>query len=175
METQLALLNLRKQSDLPSGDKYDEPAEDTWKECEKLLTGFGFHAYGESDREGAGVTYIGEWMNQKRHGFGILRNHRDKWEYRGTFTNNQIDGFGAYLWKSGDTYIGWFNSQTQKEGFGVYKWASTGSKYAGYWKNNKKNGLGRYVYADKSVYFGFYYNDKPDGIGVYKWPDGNYY
>ena len=87
----------------------------------------------------------------------MLRNHREKWEYRGSFACNQIDGFGQYSWKSGDKYVGWFNSQTHKEGFGCYTWASNGSKYEGFWESNKKTGLGRYVYPDKSVYFGYYY------------------
>ena len=175
LDSQIALLKLRLKSDLPSGEQYNEPPVEEQDQTEKLATGFGFFAYTADDREGTGVTYVGEWLNFKRHGRGVLRNHLQQWEYRGTFTCNQIDGFGQYLWKSGDTYVGWFNSQTQKEGFGSYTWASTGSKYEGFWQNNKKTGLGRYVYTDKSVYFGYYYNDKPDGIGIYKWPDGNFY
>jgi hypothetical protein len=71
---------------------YDEPLADQLsqdqKQNGKLASGFGFHAYTKDDREGEGVTYVGEWLNQKRHGMGILRNHRDQWEYRGTFTCN---------------------------------------------------------------------------------------
>ena len=37
---------------------------------------------------GIGVTYYGEWRNYKRHGKGVLKNHRDKWEYRGSFVDN---------------------------------------------------------------------------------------
>lgn len=101
-------MNLRVTTDLPKGTEYDEP--ESMSTSAKLTEGVGFFSYTSADREGSGVTYIGEWLNYKRHGKGVLRNHREKWEYRGTFTNNQIDGFGQYSWKSGDKYIGWFNS-----------------------------------------------------------------
>jgi len=85
LDIQIALLNLRLKDDLPTGDKYDEPLFEEQAEREareqagrsKLVSGFGFHAYSNEDREGEGVTYVGEWLNYKRHGMGILRNHRD--------------------------------------------------------------------------------------------------
>ena len=107
LDSQIALLKHRLKTDLPSGSQYDEPEdyrrnktgipaldstrgdrEENKSEpettTEKLASGFGFYAYTANDREGTGVTYIGEWLNYKRHGRGVLRNHRDQWEYRGT-------------------------------------------------------------------------------------------
>ena len=65
---------------------------------EKLASGVGFFEYKAADEGiqadddgvpgGIGVTYYGEWRNYKRHGKGILKNHKDKWEYRGHFVNN---------------------------------------------------------------------------------------
>ena len=50
LDSQLALLNLRLQSDIPNGDRYDEPPnEDT---SAKLASGFGFYAYQGTEREG---------------------------------------------------------------------------------------------------------------------------
>ena len=104
-------MDLRLTTDLPKSQEYEEPAtlEERVAQSAKLASGFGFYTYTSADREGSNVTYIGEWLNYKRHGKGVLRNHKEKWEYRGTFTSNQIDGFGQYSWKSGDTYTGWFN------------------------------------------------------------------
>jgi len=106
LDSQIALMNLRITQDLPFGKDFEEPnqipattenSESTEQPSggEKLAEGFGYYAYKEGeDREGAGVTYVGEWFNFMRHGRGVLRNHREKWEYRGTFACNQIDGFG---------------------------------------------------------------------------------
>ena len=73
LDSQLALLNHRLKVDLPNGSHYDEPVsanEGMEGEevpeiiiTEKLESGFGYYAYTSSDREGTGVTYIGEWLN----------------------------------------------------------------------------------------------------------------
>jgi len=143
---QVELLRKRLLEDLPDFEDEIEaqnPFEE--KTGEKLQSGIGFFEYkapaessgqGIADDDGVpggiGVTYYGEWRNLKRHGKGVLKNHRDKWEYRGSFVDNQIDGFGKYSWSSGDTYEGWF-SNSRKCGFGSYMWASNGSQYTGYW------------------------------------------
>ena len=72
LDSQIALMNLRIKSDLPFGAEYEEPegydssveqppGDSENPQYEKLANGFGFYAYGADDREGSGVTYIGEW------------------------------------------------------------------------------------------------------------------
>lgn len=62
-------MNLRITTDLPYGSEFEEPDASLTNPDEdnsqplKLQSGFGFYAYKTDDREGEGVTYVGEWLN----------------------------------------------------------------------------------------------------------------
>jgi len=59
-------------------------------------------------------------------------------KYAGQFANNQISGFGVYVWPDGSVYTGeWKNGRM--EGKGKYI-SSSGNLYDGSWLNNMRHG-----------------------------------
>jgi len=84
-------------------------------------------------------SYIGEWMNGKRDGFGLLSLENGA-KYLGYFFENKVEGYG-HLWKEkGDSYNEqWKNYQA--EGWGIYH-TKSGANFRGDWKGNKQNGFG---------------------------------
>jgi len=75
------------------------------------------------------------------------------------------NGYGKYVWESGDVYIGdWKNNE--QNGNGTYNFA-TGSKYVGEFKAGLRFGKGTYTWADKSKHTGQWMNDKQHGEGTY--------
>jgi hypothetical protein len=76
----------------------------------------------------AEYTYEGEWVNDQRHGKGVLSYTNGK-VYEGEFRNGQKHGKGRVTYPNGDVYEGdWENGLRQ--GQGVYKNAN-GTKWVG--------------------------------------------
>jgi len=77
--------------------------------------------------------YVGDWKDNKKHGYGILiYDNRDK--YEGNWKNDNRHGKGTY-------------------------WVCIGKNkyrklYTGDWNENKKEGSGIYFYKDGSCYDG---------------------
>lgn len=70
--------------------------------------------------------------------------------YEGEINNGKKEGYGKYISKNGETYIG-------------------------QWKNNEKKGKGVLLKDKKIIYEGEFDFDNPDGIGKYYYENGNYY
>ncbi len=88
----------------------------------------------------------------------------------GCVYGNCFEGYGKYVWASGDEYIGnWKNNQ--QNGNGSFTFAS-GGKYTGEFKNGKRNGTGTYIWSDGEKYTGQWMNDKQHGEGTYYKKDG---
>ena len=73
-------------------------------------------------------------------------------------------GYMRYHWKNSQTYFGQF-SNNQMHGFGIYIWpedVSAGERYyAGYWENGKKEGQGTsYDSAGNLIYYGKFQDDQ---------------
>lgn len=68
----------------------------------------------------------------------------------GCVSGNCDDGYGKYVWTSGDVYVG-------------------------EWKNGKRNGEGTYYYPNGEKYIGAYKDDKREGFGTFTWASGNSY
>ena len=66
--------------------------------------------------------------------------------YVGEFKGNQQDGFGVYYYTTGSIYCGSWK-KAQFEGWGTFKW-NNGDKYTGDWKNSKRSGQGIYFFAN---------------------------
>ena len=50
----------------------------------------------------SGDTFTGNFVDDNFAGFGVLENKEMGSRYEGEFFNNQIDGFGTFVWKNGD-------------------------------------------------------------------------
>ena len=80
------------------------------------------------------------------------------------------DGWGRYLYSSGDSYVGdWKNGQ--KDGKGTYTFKN-GDQYGGYWRQDAKHGQGTYRFASGQIYQGGWYNGKKHGDGVIVFANG---
>lgn len=57
------------------------------------------------------TKYKGEWLNNKKDGFGVLINAEGE-VYDGNWANDQIEGFGKFVNKGGAVYEGeWRNNR----------------------------------------------------------------
>ena len=97
-----------------------------------------------------GSAYDGEWLDDKRHGQGIMTFGESR--YEGIWENDKRHGKGVHTYSNGDKYEGqWENDE--KSGDGIYTWKNGGS-YSGEWKNNAKEGDGIRTLMDGSKYSG---------------------
>ena len=79
--------------------------------------------------------------------------------YTGQWKNNQMHGYGEFLWKEGKKYYG-FYSYDKKNGFGIYYWP--GDKYyIGFWRDGKQSGLGKYIKGN-NIKYGVWVEGKKD-------------
>jgi len=83
---------------------------------------------------GKGNLYIGQWLNNKRHGFGTYifgladwkeNQHTEYWlrdnteNYSGEFVNDLYQGQGTFRWPNGSKYVGGFFAN-DKHGQGIF-------------------------------------------------------
>lgn len=95
-----------------------------------------------------GDVYIGELINDKRHGKGV------------------------YKWKNGSSYEGDFVDD-KANGYGIHKYADINNYiYKGHWLDNKKHGHGYEIFDNGDTYEGNWNNHKMDGIGTYVFKNG---
>ncbi|MCK5538571.1 MAG: hypothetical protein KAI79_17230 [Bacteroidales bacterium] len=104
----------------------------------------------------------------KEAGFGCVSG--DCWYGYGTYISKQGDryigqwldtrynGQGLLYETNGDIYVGEF-IDGRKEGYGKQFW-SNGERYIGYWKNNKIDGRGMYIYRNGSLLNAFWREGK---------------
>ena len=105
--------------------------------------------------------YIGEWKNNKMHGYGKnfwqsgSKNSGDR--YEGYWEDNLRHGEGTYYYSNGLKFSGkWIRG---KRYYGTQTYLS-GDKYHGYWHNNKWDGEGAYTYKNGKVVRGQFKDGK---------------
>ena len=109
-----------------------------------------------------GVTYVGDFLDSKRHGKGILDTH--KVHYEGEFKDDKLSGKGRIIFKiEGHVYEGQFDNN-EINGFGTFKWKN-GDSYTGFMVNGKMHGKGKYTYNNGVIYEGVYNNGVKQGKG----------
>jgi len=109
-----------------------------------------------------GVSYVGDFKDSKRHGKGILDTH--KVHYEGDFRDDKLCGKGRIIFKiEGHVYEGQFDNN-EINGFGTFKWKN-GDSYTGNMLNGKMDGKGKYRYNNGVVYEGIYKNGVKQGKG----------
>lgn len=121
-------------------------------------------------------TYIGEWVADKREGFGTQTWACGK-KYAGEWKAGKPHGKGSF-WKGTKgnlqkRYAGdWV--QGTRTGLGV-RMFSTGDKYEGEWYENKRQGRGTMHYANGALYQGGWIRNRRSGTGVLVEAGGNKY
>ena len=101
----------------------------------------------------SGNEYVGEWKDDKRHGYGTFR-FVDGDQHVGEYKDGKPNGHGTYIWADGDKYVGEYKDG-KPNGHGTYTWAD-GDQYVGEYKDGKPNGQGAYTWADGDQYVGEY-------------------
>ena len=83
-----------------------------------------------------GEYYIGQWLNNHKHGKGIIYYKNGNIMYDGEYVNDKREGNGKYIYENGEYYIGeWKNDLRHGKGIIYYK--NGNIKYDGYWNNGK--------------------------------------
>ena len=136
-----------------------------------------YGTYTWKDLKWRGLTYVGEWKNNKIHGKGILI-YPDGEKYEGDFKFQQRDGLGTSVWSNGDKYVGEFKND-KRNGQGIYT-HSNGDIYLGENKDDKPHGKGTYTYSQNGKWAGYkyvgeYQNGKRNGLGTFTYGDGSKY
>jgi len=137
--------------------------------------------------------YFGDMVDNKKHGYGILRYPPTKAVYYGGFKNDCRDGKGIRIWPNGNKYQGeykenkrdgegkfeFFNRSIFQGTFrdnkfikGQYDWPN-GRQYQGEWQCTERHGHGKYIWPSKVCYIGSWEKDKRKGRGMMIWPNGD--
>ncbi len=115
-----------------------------------------------------GHNYTGDYLNGKKHGYGVMdvtfeKNRGDK--YIGEFKEDFTSGHGTYTFANGEKYVGEFKDG-KYHGQGMFTHAN-GNKHVGEYKDNKRNGHGTETFANGDKYVGEFKEGKKDGKGTY--------
>ncbi|XP_067686605.1 alsin-like isoform X2 [Haliotis asinina] len=92
------------------------------------------HGYGVQDDILRGEKYMGMWNDDVRHGKGIVVT-LDGMYFEGTFSANKLTGFGLMLTEDNSCYEGQFAGITQLQGNGTLT-LPTGDKLEGYFNGS---------------------------------------
>ncbi|KAJ8319767.1 hypothetical protein KUTeg_001354 [Tegillarca granosa] len=125
-----------------NGDVY----EGYFKEGERH--GHGVYSQGKYTSNTASV-YIGEWLSDKRNGYGVLDDilkgeglivTLDGMYFEGNFTHDKLTGFGLMLTDDNSSYEGEFSGITQLQGKGLLT-MPTGDQIEGMFNGSWNEGL----------------------------------
>ena len=120
----------------------------------------------EQQENDNGLQYTGEWLSDKRHGFG--KQQFDNGDvYFGQWRDDLQEGDGTFQ-KQGYKYVGQW-SLGHRHGNGKEYWIGPNDalfeEYDGEFKFGQRNGLGTMKYTDGSLYDGTWSNDQRIGRG----------
>jgi len=130
------------------------------------------------------LTYEGSWFDNKKNGYGTLRN-LDNEIYEGNFSDDKFNGAGKYFFLKNlelfqkntntenrfNTYEGNFlNGAFDNEGKITFK---DGFVMSGLWKNEVFTGKGRMFLSNGSEWLGEINENQILGEGVLRYLDGN--
>nr|XP_020655180.1 radial spoke head 10 homolog B2-like isoform X1 [Pogona vitticeps]XP_020655181.1 radial spoke head 10 homolog B2-like isoform X1 [Pogona vitticeps] len=142
--------------------------------------GFGMYKCGTYP-----VSYIGQWVEGKRHGKGtIYYNTESSSWYEGDFVYNVKSGWGIRCYKSGDIYEGQWE-RDMRHGEGRMRWLTTNQEYTGKWVNGIQHGFGTHTWYLKRIpgsqyplrneYVGDFVNADRHGTGKFFFASGAMY
>ncbi|XP_061783068.1 MORN repeat-containing protein 3 [Nerophis lumbriciformis] len=124
-----------------------------------------------------GDEYTGEWLDNKKHGWGT-----QVWKKLGTIYNGEWkcgkrDGYGTYSVANTKVYAKKYCGEWRngiKHGHGTYFYDNS-AVYEGEWSEDRRSGWGRMLFNCGDVYEGEWMKDKEDGWGVLQFANGNWY
>lgn len=141
-------------------------------------------------------TLTGYFVNGKANGF-VIAAHTNGDSYMGNYVNGLRDGYGIYSWKNSESkYYGQWKSGLQ-HGYGYVQKAPEitqagyyekgklvtdmltqsfkNGSYVGRCKGDCENGFGQFDFDGGSWYFGFFKNGSMHHMGAYKWSNRDIY
>lgn len=130
----------------------------------------------DSVREGKGVLYLhdgtiydGEWVNNKRTGFGCYYNKDQKLVYEGYWFENKFEGHGTFTYPEVDLKIlpGKRAAKLDAMYFDLELLEEFIIKYEGGFKQNLREGYGTLYFANGAKFSGKFKADKAEGIGKF--------
>lgn len=120
-----------------------------------------------------GTRYEGDFLANKKSGFGKLVYAGGVHVYEGNFWRDEKHGHGVETFSSGATYDGTY-ARNERSGRGVYKYAE-GTVYDGKWRHNKYHGRGVLRYANGDLYEGMFRDGMRSGQGKAVRANGSVY
>ena len=118
-----------------------------------------------------GTIYQGEFLNNQMTGYGTFL--YDDRMYEGEVLNGQINGLGVFTWNNGNKYIGYYKNE-YKNGFGMFLWSFKPLvAYIGFWNKGKIHGVGININGN-TVKYGHFKNGKIDKLFKNEWEIKNY-
>lgn len=126
----------------------------------------------------SGATYLGQWRNNMRDGYG-KQAWPDGATYEGTWRENLASGKGRFAHSDGDVYIGQW-TDNMANGLGTYYHKASNANdssttYRGHWRNDLQQGCGTESWIEGAEFQGTFTNGRKSGWGCYRWPDGSEY
>ncbi|CAD8115205.1 unnamed protein product [Paramecium sonneborni] len=118
------------------------------------------------------LIYIGQMLDGKKHGTGILKVVGSYQIYIGEWKEDQKSGQGYEKFSNGAKYYGSYENNKQN-GYGEYFWVN-GEHYKGNWIDGKRSGYGEWI-SSNQYYKGEWNNDYVEGKGVYQSEKGDLY
>ncbi|CAI2378864.1 unnamed protein product [Moneuplotes crassus] len=132
-----------------------------------LKHGRGTYEWNSGD--GKGARYVGDWVNDKKEGYGIYY-YANGDKYEGEWMKGNKHGLGVMTWAGGDIYKGEYKVG-DRSGKGKITWNS-GDSYEGYFYNSKLHGRGTFYWANGDKFEGIWQNYQKHGEGMYTWSNG---
>lgn len=143
----------------------DEPAADPNAEAEvkETTTGKGLFVFKD------GTRYHGEWKAgadgvKRKHGKGMLKEYAGL-SYEGDWMDDKKHGHGEEVHISGNHYVGKYCNGVF-EGLGTFTWGN-GAIYEGEWKNGKLHGNGEFKDARGDRFQGCFVENHYQNKGGY--------
>eukprot|EP01119_Soliformovum_irregulare_P025133 TRINITY_DN9220_c0_g1_i1.p1 TRINITY_DN9220_c0_g1~~TRINITY_DN9220_c0_g1_i1.p1 ORF type:complete len:324 (-),score=74.96 TRINITY_DN9220_c0_g1_i1:5-976(-) len=153
-------------------NEHEEPLDHRWRnvwiwhqmsrhpfQAGEVKEGFGTFADSEE-----GTTYLGQWKENKKHGWGKFV-WGDSSRYEGQWFNDKRTGFGTYFWLDGRYFVGYHCED--KRFNGKFYWPA-GSSYEGQYKNGSRDGAGTFTWPDGDSYQGTWREGGRFESGIYR-------
>ncbi|XP_033101416.1 alsin-like [Anneissia japonica] len=136
--------------------------------------GYGISSIPSADGKSVNEKFEGQWLEGKRQVFGTLRYHNGD-VYIGSFLDNMRHGHGILECKSPSSlYIGEWQKD-KKQGYGAMEDSQRGEKYMGGWQDGYRHGRGFVITLEGLYYEGNFTQNKLTGVGLLATEDGTCY
>ena len=126
---------------------------------------------GEYEYKTEKMTFSGEYKNDLRHGNGKLASEDGSYYYVGDWVENKMEGKGILYSSKLGKYSGGFHKDSF-EGKGKLEDLEK-NVYEGMFHKGLKKGRGELIFSNGNVYDGEFKNDKFNGKGILKDSKGN--